>query len=339
MKIRVVGGGPAGLYFAILMKRSDPGHDLEVIERNRAGDTFGFGVVFSDATISQVEDADETTYRAITDHFVHWDDIDVHYGGEIITSTGHGFAGMSRHTLLRVLQEQAEQLGVVLRFETELADLSDLGPADLIVAADGVNSRLRASFEDVLQPTVDELAGPFAHVVVDEAQELTDAEWQMVLSRCPSRSLTIVGDRAQSRAGFHEGWEERLGRVGLPGVRRASLTVNYRTPEEVMAEAEPVIRAAVPDANVPTSVRRSGIPVHHGSVDELDDVVAACEGIGVVIGAPEFAGTEKVRSLTAGLAKGLEFDLVVIVDADALDPVDRYVAMTRATQRLVLLER
>ena len=161
MKIRVVGGGPAGLYFAILMKRSDPGHDLEVIERNRAGDTFGFGVVFSDATISQVEDADETTYRAITDHFVHWDDIDVHYGGEIITSTGHGFAGMSRHTLLRVLQEQAEQLGVVLRFETELADLSDLGPADLIVAADGVNSRLRASFEDVLQPTVDERPNRF----------------------------------------------------------------------------------------------------------------------------------------------------------------------------------
>lgn len=198
---------------------------------------------------------------------------------------------------------------------------------------------LQGALDEVVVPTVDELAGPFAHVVVDEAQELTDAEWQMVLSRCPSRSLTIVGDRAQSRAGFHEGWEERLGRVGLPGVRRASLTVNYRTPEEVMAEAEPVIRGAVPDANVPTSVRRSGIAVHHGSVDELDDVVAGCEGIGVVIGAPEFAGTEKVRSLTAGLAKGLEFDLVVIVDADALDPVDRYVAMTRATQRLVLLER
>src|SRR6185312_11425594 len=101
-----------------------------------------------------------------------------------------------------------------------------------------------------LQP--DELAGPFAHIVVDEAQELTDAEWQMLLSRNPARSFTIVGDRAQARAGFPESWQQRLERAGLADVSIATLTINYRTPEEVMDEAEPVIRAVLPDANVPT---------------------------------------------------------------------------------------
>ena len=105
----------------------------------------------------------------------------------------------------------------------------------------------------------DLLAGPFAHIVVDEAQELTDAEWQMLLLRCPSRSFTIVGDRAQARHGFTESWQERLERVGLDQIGLASLSINYRTPEEVMAEAEPVIRAVLPDANVPTSIRSSGL--------------------------------------------------------------------------------
>ena len=106
----------------------------------------------------------------------------------------------------------------------------------------------------------DLLAGPFAHIVVDEAQELTDAEWQMLLLRCPSRSFTIVGDRAQARHGFTESWQERLKRIGLDRIELASLSINYRTPAEVMAEAEPVIRAALPDANVPTSIRDSEVP-------------------------------------------------------------------------------
>ena len=110
----------------------------------------------------------------------------------------------------------------------------------------------------------DRLAGPFAHIVVDEAQELTDAEWQMLLRRCPSRSFTIVGDRAQARHGFTESWQERLERIGLDNFNVAPLSINYRTPEEVMAEAEPVIRAVFPDANVPTSIRSSGVPVVHG---------------------------------------------------------------------------
>ena len=104
----------------------------------------------------------------------------------------------------------------------------------------------------------DLLGGPFAHIVVDEAQELTDAEWQMLLLRCPSRSLTIVGDRAQARHGFTESWQERLERVGFDRINLASLSINYRTPQEVMAEAEPVIQAVLPDANVPVSIRGTG---------------------------------------------------------------------------------
>ncbi|MFG2843421.1 RNA polymerase recycling motor ATPase HelR [Kitasatospora sp. NPDC048296] len=191
------------------------------------------------------------------------------------------------------------------------------------------------------------LAGPYAHIVVDEAQELTDAEWQMLLLRCPSRSFTIVGDRAQARQGFTESWQERLGRVGLDRTTLASLSINYRTPEEVMAEAEPAIRAALPDANVPTSVRSSGIPVRHGAVAELDEVLDTwlaehAEGVACVIGAPGFRERPRVRSLTPQLAKGLEFDLVVLVDPEAFSEgvegaVDRYVAMTRATQQLAVL--
>jgi hypothetical protein len=198
-------------------------------------------------------------------------------------------------------------------------------------------------------PEPDLLAGPFAHVVVDEAQELTDAQWQVLLQRSPSRSFTIVGDRAQARHGFTESWEERLTRVGIDAVRMASLSINYRTPEEVMAEAEPVIRAVIPDANVPTSVRRSGRPVRHGSVEDLDEVVATwlaehADGVACVIGDPGYPGTERVRSLTPETAKGLEFDLVVLVDPAALGDgiegaVDRYVAMTRATSQLVVLTR
>jgi hypothetical protein len=205
----------------------------------------------------------------------------------------------------------------------------------------------------------DLLAGPFAHVVVDEAQELTDAEWQMLLQRCPSRSFTVVGDRAQARHGFVESWPERLERVGFDHIEQAHLTVNYRTPREVMAEAEPVIRAVLPDANVPVSIRSNDVPVRHGSTSELDRVLDAWlgrhpQGTACVVGTAaaiggggggaerEFDDRPRVRRLTPSLVKGLEFDLVVLVDPDELGDgiegaVDRYVAMTRATQQLVVL--
>ncbi|WP_406023749.1 AAA family ATPase [Nocardioides sp. NBC_00850] len=195
---------------------------------------------------------------------------------------------------------------------------------------------------------LDPYAGPFAHIVVDEAQELTDAEWQMLISRCPSRSFTIVGDRAQARHGFTESWQERLERVGLDRIEMAGLSINYRTPEEVMTEAEPVIRAAIPDANVPTSIRASGIPVVHGPVADLDVILDTWlaeneEGVACVIAAGSSDINEgRVRRLSPVHAKGLEFDLVVLIDPETYGTgiegaVDRYVAMTRATQQLAIL--
>jgi DNA helicase IV len=187
---------------------------------------------------------------------------------------------------------------------------------------------------------------------VDEAQELTDAEWQMLLRRCPSRSFTIVGDRAQARHGFSESWRGRLERVGLDRVDLASLSINYRTPQEVMAEAEPVIRSVLPDANVPTSIRSGGGPVVHGLMSDLSSTLdvwlaAQADGTACVIGVGETdevasRTTSRIRSLTPELSKGLEFDLVVLVDPDSFGTgiegaVDRYVAMTRATQQLVVL--
>jgi hypothetical protein len=231
---------------------------------------------------------------------------------------------------------------------------------DLIEAVDdeygvGLVTMLRGEdFQDALvdqaalpSTDTDLLAGPFAHIVVDEAQELTDAEWQMLLLRCPSRSFTIVGDRAQARHGFTESWRDRLERVGFDQITLASLSINYRTPEEVMAEAEPVIRAVLPDANVPTSIRRNGLPVVHGSVSERDAILdvwlaANAEGIACVIGDPTFPPAPRVQSLPPELSKGLEFDLIVLIDPETFGTgiegaVDRYVAMTRATQQLVIL--
>jgi DNA helicase IV len=197
--------------------------------------------------------------------------------------------------------------------------------------------------------SVDALAGPFAHIVVDEAQELTDAEWQMLLSRCPSRSFTIVGDRAQARHGFAESWQERLKRVGFDQLNLGALSINYRTPAEIMAEAEPVIRAVLPDANVPISIRSSGVPVRHGAVAELGPILEAwlagnSDGIACVIGDAAFPAAPRVHSLTPELAKGLEYDLVVLIDPNSFGEgiegaVDRYVAMTRATRELVILGR
>ncbi|MFC7403827.1 RNA polymerase recycling motor ATPase HelR [Georgenia alba] len=252
-----------------------------------------------------------------------------------------------RHEAARAA-EQEERARVV-------EDLIASDDSDMLVMSMLRGEDLQEALTEGAGPTrdPDRLAGPFAHVVVDEAQELTDAEWQMLLARCPSRSFTIVGDRTQARHGFTETWEERLGRIGIDAVTRASLTVNYRTPEEVMAAAEPVIRTVLPDANVPTSIRSTGVPVTHGTTAELDAILeewlaAHAEGTACVIGDPTFEPTSRVRSLSPELVKGLEFDLVVLVgadehhaeDQDGVEPVvDRYVAMTRATQRLVILSK
>ncbi|HEY2636018.1 MAG TPA: FAD-dependent monooxygenase, partial [Solirubrobacteraceae bacterium] len=161
MKVRIVGAGPAGLYLAILLKRTDPAADVELLERNAAEDTFGFGVVFSDETLEAVEAADPATYAEIAGHFAHWAEIDVHHRGNVVTSGGHGFSALSRHTLLAILQQRAEALGARLRFGVE-AGPDDLAGADLIVGADGVNSMVRRARADAFGPELDHRVAKYA---------------------------------------------------------------------------------------------------------------------------------------------------------------------------------
>jgi anthraniloyl-CoA monooxygenase len=154
VKIACIGGGPAGLYLGILVKRAAPEHEVVVYERNRPADTFGFGVVFSDATLGHLAAADPETHAQITSQFARWDDIEIHVGGEVLRSTGHGFCGLERKTLLQILQARAKQLGVRVEFEHEIKSLSEV-TADVIVACDGVASWVRDALAPQLRPNVD----------------------------------------------------------------------------------------------------------------------------------------------------------------------------------------
>src|SRR3954466_13212969 len=156
MRIAIAGGGPGGLYLSILLKRLDPAHEVVVYERNAPDDTFGFGVVFSDETLSAFEAADPESYAEITRRFVRWSEIDVHYRGEVITSGGHGFSALGRKNLLNILQHRAAELGVELHFRHEVTELE----GDLIVAAGGVRSTLRS--QDGLEPSLDRRKATYA---------------------------------------------------------------------------------------------------------------------------------------------------------------------------------
>ena len=154
MKIVCIGGGPAGLYFALLMKRLDPAHDITVVERNRPYDTFGWGVVFSDATLDNMTQWDPETAAEVRQAFNHWDDIELHVKDEVIRSGGHGFVGIGRKKLLNILQARCEQLGVKLVFEADVASDEEFPDADLIIASDGINSRIRTRHEAVFKPDI-----------------------------------------------------------------------------------------------------------------------------------------------------------------------------------------
>ncbi|GAA3702030.1 RNA polymerase recycling motor ATPase HelR [Zhihengliuella alba] len=256
-----------------------------------------------------------------------------------------GDAGAAR----RRRRLDAEAAAERARMDDVVADLIEHDDSELLVMhmlrGDDLRAGLGAA-SDRIGP-VDRWAGPFAHIVVDEAQELTDAQWRMLLARCPSQSFTIVGDRAQARSGFPESWLDRLHAVGFHDVALAGLSVNYRTPAEIMEPASREILAALPDANVPVSIRRTGTAVRHGRTDELRPLVAGWraehpEGTACIIGTRTIADVPGATVLTPELAKGLEFDLVVLVEPEAFGDsltgaVDRYVAMTRATAQLVLL--
>ncbi|AZN73460.1 bifunctional salicylyl-CoA 5-hydroxylase/oxidoreductase [Georhizobium profundi] len=156
MRVACLGGGPAGLYFAISMKLRDPSHEVVVIERNRPNDTFGWGVVLSDETLDNLAENDAKSAEAIREHFAYWDDIAVVYKDTRTVSTGHGFCGIGRKKLLELLQARARELGVELRFETEIDDVRRyMAEYDLVIASDGLNSKARKTFEDVFKPDID----------------------------------------------------------------------------------------------------------------------------------------------------------------------------------------
>jgi anthraniloyl-CoA monooxygenase len=154
LKISIIGGGPAGLYFGLLLKKAAPEHDIHIIERNRPDDTFGWGVVFSDETLGNFIEADPPTHEAIIRDFVHWDAIDIHFRDTVVRSGGHGFSGIARQRLLQLLQDRALEVGVRIDFSTEAGPLADYADADLIVAADGINSRIRTELAEHFRPTV-----------------------------------------------------------------------------------------------------------------------------------------------------------------------------------------
>jgi anthraniloyl-CoA monooxygenase len=161
MKIVAIGGGPAALYFGILMKKADPGAEITILERNRLDDTFGFGVVFSDATQNNLAAADAETFNALAGEFFHWDDISVHYRGHVIRSGGHGFSGLSRQRLLANLARRCKDLGVCIEFGSEVKDPALYADADLVLGADGFNSTVRQRYAQHFRPAMDERPNRF----------------------------------------------------------------------------------------------------------------------------------------------------------------------------------
>jgi anthraniloyl-CoA monooxygenase len=216
MRIAVLGGGPGGLYFSALAKQLDPRHEITVWERNAPGDTFGFGVVFSDETLGGIEHADTTIFRAMERDFARWDDIDVHYRGTVITSGGHGFAAMSRHRLLAILQQRCAELGVTIHFRREAPDLAALSAThDLVVASDGANSAARAALAATFRPSLETRKCKYIWLGTDLVFDafkfyVLDTPWGIMqvhgypYSRDASTFILELHDDVWRRAGFAE---------------------------------------------------------------------------------------------------------------------------------------
>ena len=249
MRVDVIGGGPAGLYFAILMKASRPDAAVEVVERNRADDTFGFGIVLSDETLANLRRADEPSYREIAANFAYWDDIYTHFKGNVLKSSGHGFSGIRRLTLLQILQRRAAALGVTVRFQTEDPGLEAHRGADLVVGADGINSRVRSQLAVHLQPTIE--TRPNRFVLARREDDAARLHLQLPRgqgghlepARLHVRAGRVHAGRRDHRRGVQGERPRRRGRAGDGRVRRAALR---RGAEPRAGAHEPLVLAPVP---------------------------------------------------------------------------------------------
>ena len=237
MKVHVIGGGPAGLYFAILMKKAWPRTHITVFERNRPNDTFGFGVVFSDQTLDTFESYDRESYRAIIGHFAYWDDIEIHFRGTTHRIGGNGFCGCSRGDLLKILGRRARSLGVEIAYHAEISPSDPaIGDADLVVAADGINSRLREALADRFKPSVDLRPNFFSWMGSTRPFDaftffFRETEHGIFVAHCyqyePNRSTWII-ETDPRHVRTRRSRRARRGRVGA--LRRASVRRGARGP-------------------------------------------------------------------------------------------------------------
>ncbi|WP_157156322.1 bifunctional salicylyl-CoA 5-hydroxylase/oxidoreductase [Diaminobutyricimonas sp. LJ205] len=214
MKVAVVGGGPGGLYLASLLKQLDPAHEITIWERNAPDDTFGFGVVFSDETLGGIENADTVIFDGMQQQFARWSDIDIHFGGTKQTVGGQGFAAMSRKDLLLLLQQRVHDLGVHVRFRTEAPNVAELAAThDLVVAADGLNSRVRNQYATAFEPSLDTRKSKFIWLGIDRAFEaftfiVKRTEWGLMqvhgypYSATESTFIVELHEDVWRRAGF-----------------------------------------------------------------------------------------------------------------------------------------
>ncbi len=354
MNVVCIGGGPAGLYLGILLKIANPAHRVRIYERNRPNDTFGFGVVFSDATLGNLATADPTTHAAIRANFAHWDDIEIHHRGEIITSTGHGFCGIERRGLLAVLQARAIDLGVEVLFETDLPDANALTDCDLIVAADGVASGVRAAFADQFVPDVDARPNKFvwlgttvpfraftflftqtpyglfrvhAYRYADQGStfivECTDATWR--------NAGFADADEATTVAKLQDIFAQDL--AGHPLIKNRSIWRSF-----------PMIRCASWQAsnrhNIPIVLLGDAVHTAHFSIGSgtklaLEDAIALCDAIsteanlGQALASYQAARRPEVVSLQAAAQTSLEW----------FEGTERYMAMSAAQFAYSLMTR
>ena len=250
MRIAVLGGGPAGLYFSILMKKARPQTDITVYERNRADDTFGFGVVFSDATLETFEKYDLESYRMITENFAYWDDIEIRFKGTLHRIGGNGFCGCSRRTLLMLLQERCRALGVELRFQTDVSDIATFADVDLIVAADGINSIVRTTYAAHFMPAIDLRPNRFAWMGSTKPLDaftfsFRETEHGVFIAHAyqyePGHSTWVMETSAETyeSAGLGAMDERAISAVPRAGIRRGSRRAHARD--------EPFAMASVPD--------------------------------------------------------------------------------------------